>query len=109
MSARLLRIPDWEKLAKEAKFKPSTMAALCPVSLRHMQRFFENEFKKTPRQWARELRCGIALRLIREGWSNKAIVAELHFADESHFCHEFKRVFGFSPQSCATVYGSSNS
>ena len=97
MSARLLRIHDWEKLAKEAKFKPSIMAALCPISLRQMQRFFGKEFDKTSWEWARELRCRIALRLIREGWSNKAVAAELYFADESHFCHEFKRVYGLSP------------
>ncbi len=106
MSARLLRIHDWEKLAKAAKFKPSTMAALCPISLRQMQRFFEKEFAKTPRQWIRELRCQRAFQLVQEGWSNKAIAAELHFAGESHLCHEFKRVFGLSPQSYAPMFGS---
>jgi AraC-like DNA-binding protein len=104
MSARLLRIHDWEKLAREARFKPSTMAALCPISLRQMQRFFEKEFEKTPRKWLREIRCRKALELVKEGWSNKAIAAELHFADGSHFCHEFKRAFGTSPQMHAPMY-----
>jgi AraC-like DNA-binding protein len=105
MSGRLLRIQNWEKLAREAQFQPSTMAALCPISLRQLQRFFETEFEKTPREWVRELRCRLALRLVAKGWLNKAVAAELHFADESHFCHEFKKVFGFSPQTYSPIYG----
>jgi len=105
MSARLLKIQDWEKLAREAAFQPAVMAALCPVSLRQMQRFFIEQFEKTPREWARELRCRLARQLISEGWSSKAVALELHFASESHFCHEFKRVYGVCPQTFAPLYG----
>ncbi|SRR6266581_213429 len=104
MSGRLLRIQNWEKLAYDAGFQPGTMAALCPISLRQLRRFFKEQFDRTPTEWAREVRCRKARSLINEGWSNKAIAAELGFADESHFCHEFKRVYGFSPQSYAPVY-----
>ena len=104
MSGRLLRIQNWEKLAHDAGFQPGTMAALCPISLRQLRRFFKEQFDRTPTEWARELRCRKARTLVAKGWSNKAIVAELGFADESHFCHEFKRVYGFSPQNYAPVY-----
>jgi hypothetical protein len=43
--------------------------------------------------------------LITEGWSNKAVVAELCFANESHLCHEFKRFYAVSPQTFAPLYG----
>src|SRR6266852_2703848 len=99
MSGRLLRIEKWETLAREADFQPAKMAALCPVSLRQLERFFALRFGKTPGEWSRELKCRQALKLITKGYSNKAVVAELKFANGSHFCHEFKRVYGASPQS----------
>ncbi len=106
MSARLSRIIDWEDLAKQAQFEPAVMAALCPISLRQLERFFEKEFKQTPTTWARELKCRIARHLISLGWSNKAVVAELNFANQSHLCHEFKRLYGRSPQAFSPLYGS---
>src|SRR6266404_1861201 len=98
MSALLSNIQNWEKLAQEAAFQPAVMAALCPVSLRQMQRFFAERFEKTPREWARELRCRLARQLITQGWSSKAVAADLGFVDASHLCREFKRVYGVSPQ-----------
>src|SRR5215467_3414420 len=106
MFPRLSKIPDWEKLAKAANFRPAVMAALCPVSLRQMERFFVQHFNQTPLEWARQLRCRCARQLIMEGWANKAVVAELRFANESHLCHEFQRFYAVSPQSFAPLYGS---
>ncbi len=105
MKTRLSRVPNWEKLARDSKFQPAVMAARCTVSLRHLERFFAEHFKTTPRRWTRELRCGIARRLIAEGWLNKAVVDELGFADESHLCHEFKTFYGVSPQTFAPICG----
>jgi len=106
MKTRLSRIEDWEKLAKEARFQPSNMAALCPLSLRQLERFFALQFKTTPARWARQLRCRIAAQLILQGWSNKCVAAELHFGNESHLCHEFRRFYGKSPQQFAPCYRS---
>ena len=108
MSGCLLQIQDWEKLAREANFQPQVMAALCPISLRQLERLFKRELKKTPSQWVRDLRCRLALKLISMGWSSKAVAAELHYWDESHFCHEFKRVHGASPKRFAPAYGNGN-
>jgi len=99
-----MRIQDWETLAGQARFQPSTMAALCPISLRHLRRFFKEAFDRTPSEWLRDVRCKRAMRLVSEGWSTKAIAVELHYADESSFCHEFKRVYGFPPQTYAPMY-----
>src|SRR5262245_2776787 len=104
MSVRLSKISDWERLALEAQFQPAVMAALCPISLRQLERFFEKQFNKTPSEWTRDLKCRIAQKLISLGWSNKAVVTELNFANESHLCHEFKRVYGRSPQAFGPVY-----
>src|SRR5216683_784157 len=99
MSGRLLRVEKWEVLARQAEFQPVKMAALCSISLRQLERFFALRFGQTPGEWSRELKCRQALKLITEGYSNKAVVAELKFAGASHFCHEFKRVYGAAPQS----------
>src|SRR6266481_3806786 len=99
MSGRLLRIEKWEILARQADFQPARMAALCSISLRQLERFFALRFGKTPGEWSRELKCRQALKLITEGYTSKAVAAELKFASASHFCHEFKRFYGASPQS----------
>jgi transcriptional regulator GlxA family with amidase domain len=104
MSARLVRIKDWEALAKEARFRPADMAALCPISLRHLERFFLGHFKQSPRLWATALRCRLARDLIAQGWSNRAVAIELNFADESQLCHTFQRLYGCTPQTFAPLY-----
>lgn len=98
MKDRLTRIENWEELAVEAAFRPEAMAALCPISLRQLQRFFITRFNQTPSRWIREVRCRLARDLIAQGLPNKAVVQDLDFANESHLCHEFKRCFGVSPQ-----------
>jgi transcriptional regulator GlxA family with amidase domain len=104
MSGQLLKIHDWESMARQAKFHPAGMAALCSVSLRQMERFFVERFNKTPIAWTRELRCEQARRLIAKGWTNKAVATELDFANESHLCHEFRKVYGLPPRSFSPTY-----
>jgi AraC-like DNA-binding protein len=107
MRSRLVRIQDWEGLAIDAGYEPATIAALCPISLRQLERFFKLHFGKSPRAWAVELQCRRARELIERGYSNKAVVIELNFADESHLCHAFKKLYGCPPQTFAPLYGRS--
>ncbi len=101
MGGRLSKIGEWEQLAKAADFRPAKMAALCCISGRHLERFFEQQFSNTPGRWLRALQCRLAKELIAHGYSNKAAAAELKFASESHFCREFKKHYGVTPQSFA--------
>lgn len=80
------------------------MAGLCSISLRELERFFVMQFKKTPGARTRELRCELARKLIEEGWRNKAVAAELHFANDSHLCNQFKRMYGLPPRNFAPNY-----
>ena len=105
MSGKLIRSEDWEEVAKQAKFKPSRMATLCAISERHLQRIFKRHLRQTPSQWLRELQCRLAKKLISQGYSSKAAAAEMNFATDAHFCREFKKVFGLSPQSFAPAHG----
>ena len=98
MAGRLGHIRNWEALAKRAKFQPETMAVMCAVSLRHLERFFARKFNTTPAKWARAIRCQLARQLIAQGWSNKAVAAELNYWDGSHLCREFRSFYGMPPQ-----------
>jgi transcriptional regulator GlxA family with amidase domain len=104
VSGRLFKIQDWEALAREAAFQPAEMASLVPISQRQLQRFFLQHFHTTPSLWLRELQCRKARQLISEGFSTKAVAVQLKFASESHFCREFKKQFGSSPQTFAPTH-----
>lgn len=93
-----LTTKEWEQVAEAAGYEQARMAALCGLSQRHLQRVFKKELRCTPTQWLRELRCRRAQRLILQGYSSKAAAAELKYATNAHFCREFKKVFGVSPQ-----------
>ncbi len=97
----VFRTQDWERMAREADFRPAKMASLCSISERHLQRIFKKYLECTPSYWLRELQCRLAKSLISQGYSSKAAAAELKFATEAHFCREFKKIFGASPQSYA--------
>jgi len=47
------------------------------------------------------LQCREAKELLHQGYSTKAAAAELSFANDSHFCHVFKKACGVSPQAYA--------
>jgi transcriptional regulator GlxA family with amidase domain len=104
MSRHLSSIESWKEVAREAKFQPAAMAGLCSISLRQLERFFIEHFNKTPSAWTRELRCQVARELLEKGWRNKAVAAELHFANDSHLCHEFRKLYGSPPRAFSPTY-----
>jgi AraC-like DNA-binding protein len=101
MNAYVSAEREWERVAREAGFKSAEMAILCSISERQLQRIFRKRFRCTPRRWLRDLQCRLAKELVAQGYSTKAAAAELHFATDAHFCREFKKVFGASPQAFA--------
>jgi transcriptional regulator GlxA family with amidase domain len=104
MSGRLFRVQDWEAMARLAKFRPCGMAALCSISLRQLERHFVCHLRNRPGNWCRELRLRLAQKLISQGWSDKAVAAELGFADSAHLCRDFKKRCGMTPQDYAPFH-----
>jgi AraC-like DNA-binding protein len=102
MSARKLRIEEWERLVPDAEFCPRKLASSCGMSLRTLQRLCEQVFHTTPSGLIRELRCRMALDLVSKGYSNKEVAVMLKFASPTHFCHEFKKVYSSSPRKQAS-------
>src|SRR5579862_6517727 len=88
----------WINLALRAQFRPSSMAKLCSLSLRQMERLFAQHFNKTPSRWLRECRCRLAKQLISQGYSSRAVIAKLHFVDHAHLCHEFRKIYAMTPK-----------
>lgn len=101
MNNHLLKVADWERLAGDAGYKPKALASLCSVPLRRLERFFKRRFGRSPTRWMRDLRCRKAADLISRGCQTSAAARKLRFANASHFCHEFKKAHGVSPQSFA--------
>jgi transcriptional regulator GlxA family with amidase domain len=104
MARRLSKVENWEQVAQKAKFRPADMAALCRVSLRQLERYFWQHFHQTPREWMRHTRCRLAIELLEEGFLNKAVARELHYGNESQLCHDFRKVYGKSPQEVVAAY-----
>ncbi len=102
-----MTMQEWEEVARRAEFKAAKMASLCSISERQLQRLFRQHLDCTPSHWLRALQCRLARDLIAGGASNKAVASELKFANESHFCREFKKFFGTSPQTFAEMQSQS--
>jgi AraC-like DNA-binding protein len=43
---------------------------------------------------------------ISKGFSTKAVASDLNFANSTHFCREFKKVFGATPQNFGPMWQS---
>ena len=82
-----------------------TLAVLCSVSLRLLERFFKLQFKQSPAAWMREFEVSPGSALISSGYFTKDAARDLGYANSSHFCHEFKKECGVSPQSFAARVG----
>src|SRR5262249_8395589 len=98
MSARLSRPEELQTVAAAAGFQPNRMAAICRVSVEHLERHFGDIFKQTPAQWMRELRSHAVLKLLAEGYELKEIARILRFANSKQLSKEFRKVHYASPR-----------
>ena len=87
----------WESLAIEAKFSPHHLATLCNVSLRTLQRRFDEIYGMPIGQWMRNYRVSQAYQRIAGGEAVKAVAYDLGFKQLSHFSRVFKETYGVAP------------
>src|SRR5215469_3548361 len=64
----------------------------------HFQHLFREHMGVTPQRYHKLQRLRRAQHLLRESSLNvKQVMAEVGWTDESHFCRDYKRVYGESP------------
>ena len=97
MRSRLDRIQDWSELARQARFNARRLAAVCRVSLRQLERYYNESVGQTPQGWLNEARFREAKRLLLKGLSVKEVSFELGFKQASHFSRSFKQRTGRPP------------
>ena len=96
--SRLDRVEDWAERARNAEYDAGKLADLCHVSYSQLRRYFTSALHATPQSFLDEQRLLEAAHLLRvSSLSVKEIARDLHFADASELCHQFKRRFGVTP------------
>ena len=90
MGGRLLKERNWEELAEPARYDAKTLAKLCQISNRQLQREFCRQLGRSPQKWLDDQRMVAARQLLLAGKPIKEVAADLGFKQTSHFCRSFK-------------------
>lgn len=90
---------SWERLAKQARYRPQELAELCGVSMRTLQRYFRTRYNQTVTDWLRESRLSEAMTHLKGCDSVKQVAFDLGYKQPSHFTRDFKKRFGVPPRS----------
>jgi len=99
LNSHLDQFQDWVSLARSAGYRPGELARLCSVSLRQLERHFEQRFGSRPQVWLSDQRLERARELLLQGHYVKTVALEMGFKDAAHFCRRFKLRYGLSPLS----------
>jgi transcriptional regulator GlxA family with amidase domain len=97
MTVRLYHILNWPELAQKANKSVAALAKSCGVSLRTLERHFQKEIGKSPKNWLAEQRLLRANELIQGGSSVKEVATSLDYKHPGHFSRDFKEFWGHSP------------
>jgi transcriptional regulator GlxA family with amidase domain len=88
---------NWTDKAQRAHWSAGSLAMLCNVSLRTLERYFLKEMGDSPKNWLKHHRQKMAAKLIKEGFSVKEVASALEYKYASQFSRDFKRCWGHSP------------
>ena len=102
IKSRLTRVTDWIALGRKSHYDAKQLAAMCRVSVRHLERHFKVSIGQSPQDWLNDERMQEAQRRIANGWSVKEAAFFLGFKQVSHFCRVFKQATGLTPTSFAS-------
>ncbi|MBI2948907.1 MAG: helix-turn-helix transcriptional regulator [Verrucomicrobia bacterium] len=103
-TSQLERTSDWALLAERARYRAAELAKLSRVSLRQLERYFIEHFRRPPQDWLDELRLIKAALLLANGHRVKEVAASLGFSDTSHFSKRFERYHGCRPVQFVRIY-----
>ena len=96
--ARLLKVVEFVTEHYGESIEAHDLAGHVGLSVSQLQREFSRLFGISPSRYLREIRIGVARRLLETGDLGLAqISAECGFYDQSHFSRQFKDSTGLSP------------
>ena len=95
---------NWDILAPVSNYNAKTLASICNMSVRQLQRQFRSEQRCPPQEWLDERRILVAQVLLCSGESVKKVAFDLGFKQSSHFCRKFKRAKGVTPSQSKVQY-----
>ena len=99
----MTQVEVWQKLACLARYDARELAIHCDISLRTLQRQFQEALKRSPQHWLKEQRLLAAKDLLIQGIPIKAIASDLGFKHYSHFCRQFKELSKMTPSEFAAA------
>lgn len=73
------------------------LARQCNVSVRTLERFFDDVFRVSPRKWLNAERQNRAISLLKKGYIVKEVAATLGYKNQHHFSRAFKEHYGLPP------------
>lgn len=95
---KLVEIIGLMEGALEDPLDVTEIALRVGVSARQVERLFREHLEASPKAFYLGLRLAKARALLRHTLSSiRAVALECGFGSASHFCHAYKRVFGFAP------------
>lgn len=101
MNSRLERVTDWVSMSRNARYHVASLATLCSVSRRELERFFHERFRVTTHAWLSRLQLEEAAARLESGQTVKACATDVGFKNCSSFCRKFKGRYGVSPATFA--------
>jgi AraC-like DNA-binding protein len=97
MRSRLNWIMDWKGLAGASRFCVKELSRQCGISVRQLERYFDQRMNQSPARWLSQLRQEQALRIIASGATMKEAANSLGYKHATHFSRAFKRHHGVPP------------
>ena len=94
----------WPKLARKCGYNAGKLARICGLSLRQLERYFEEDYGRSPCDWLKEQRMVAARHVLRETKSVKGTALQLGYKQESHFCKSFKSCYGITPTKMLDIH-----
>jgi AraC-like DNA-binding protein len=88
-----------ERIAIEADYDATKVAAWYQISTRQMERMFQSSLGCSPQRWLNELKVLKAQELLLAGRSVKETSEDLGYRHPSYFCYQFKFISGATPKS----------
>ena len=91
------RRPLWFRLTPRAAYKVQNLARICGISVRQLERMFQEDFGRAPKAWMVEQRMIAARHLLMESGSVNMTAKALGYSDSSAFSRDFRNAYGLTP------------